>query len=140
MPSRAIFRENLPNGGRGSGCALKKGGGHTIALRTIALRATGHHIRSFISSTLANRYQVINCIGFQPTVMTSVVISLKDLKSCPLIVSGVVSSTQCQPLVSRCLSALQASAYLCLIYLICASICFLGLKSLYHSDRICPRP
>jgi hypothetical protein len=56
MPSRAIFRENLPNGGRGSAGALKKGGGHTIAFRTIALSAASHHIRSFISATLADRY------------------------------------------------------------------------------------
>jgi hypothetical protein len=140
VPSRAIFRENLPNGGRGSGCALKKGGGHTISLRTIALSATGDHIRSFISSTLADRYQMINCSGFKPAVMASVVISLQHLESCLLIIGGVVASAQCQPLVSKCSSALQASAYLCLIYLICALICFLGLRVPYHLERICPKP
>jgi len=39
MPSRAIFRENLPNGGRGSAGALKKGRGHTIALTAVAFDA-----------------------------------------------------------------------------------------------------
>jgi len=102
MPSRAIFRENLPNGGRGSGSALKKGGGHTISLRTIALSATSHHIRSFISSTLADRYQVINCSGFKPAIVASIVISLEHLKSCLLIIAGVIASAQCQPLVSKC--------------------------------------
>ena len=86
MLDRSIFRENLPNGGRGSGSALKKGRGHTIALRTIALRAASHHIRSFISSTLADRYQVINCIGFLTAVMAGIVIALQDLQSSSLVI------------------------------------------------------
>ncbi len=47
-----------------SSCNTKKGRGHPIALRTIALSAASNHIRSFISSTFAYRYQVINCIRF----------------------------------------------------------------------------
>ena len=40
MPSRAIFRENLPDGGRGCPVALKKARGHTIALTAVAFNAS----------------------------------------------------------------------------------------------------
>jgi hypothetical protein len=74
MNGRAIFRENLPNGGRGSACAHKKGGGHTIALTTIAFDTSCNHIGSFISSTFADGYQMIDCVGFLAAVMAGEVI------------------------------------------------------------------
>jgi hypothetical protein len=59
----------------------KKRGGHPIALRTVALSAASNHIRSFISATLTYRYQVINCIGFKPAVVASIVIALQYLQA-----------------------------------------------------------
>jgi len=76
MLDRSIFRENLPNGGRGFPCALKKGRGHTIALTTITFDASCHHIRRFICATFANGYQVIHSIGLLSAVMASEVIAL----------------------------------------------------------------
>jgi len=52
MLGRAIFRENLPNGGRGCSVTLKKGRGHTIALTAVAFNAGSDHICSLISPTL----------------------------------------------------------------------------------------
>ena len=75
MLGRAIFRENLPDGGRGFGCALKKGRGHTIALTAITFDTSSDHIRSFISSTFADGYQVIDCVGFLSAIMASEVIA-----------------------------------------------------------------
>ena len=76
MNGRPIFRENLPNGGRGFPCALKKGGGHTIALTAVTFNASCNHIRSFICAAFANGYQVIHSIGFLSAVMASEVIAL----------------------------------------------------------------
>ena len=76
MLDRSIFRENLPNGGRGFPCALKKGGGHTIALTTITFNASCNHISGFICAALADGYQVIHSIGFLSAVMASEVIAL----------------------------------------------------------------
>jgi len=90
------------SGGRGSGCALKKGGGHTIALRTIALSASCNAVRFIVGPVLANGYQMVNSVGFQPTIVASVIISFKHLLPNSLIIGCVVSLvTQCQPLVSR---------------------------------------
>ena len=76
MHSRAIFRENLPDGGRGFPCALKKGGGHTIALTAVTFDASCDHISGFICAALADGYQVIHSIGLLSAVMASEVIAL----------------------------------------------------------------
>jgi hypothetical protein len=75
MLGRAIFRENLPNGGRGFGSALKKGRGHTIALTAVAFDTSSNHIGRFICATFTYRYQVIDCVGFLSAVMTSEIIA-----------------------------------------------------------------
>ena len=75
MSGRSIFRENLPNGGRGCRCAHKKAGGHTISLTTIARITSCNHIGSFICAAFADRYNVIDGSGFLSAVMTSVVIA-----------------------------------------------------------------
>jgi hypothetical protein len=76
MFGRAIFRENLPDGGRGFPSALKKGRGHTIALTAVAFDTSCNHIGRFICAAFANGYQVIDCISFLTAVMTSKVIAL----------------------------------------------------------------
>jgi hypothetical protein len=75
MHSRAIFRENLPDGGRGFPCALKKGGGHTISLTTITFNTSCNHIGRFICAALTDGYQVIHSIGLLSAVMASEVIA-----------------------------------------------------------------
>ena len=76
MPSRSIFRENLPNGGRGCSVTLKKGRGHTIAFTAVAFNAGSDHICSLISSTFAYWYQMIHSIGFLAAVMAGEVVPL----------------------------------------------------------------
>jgi len=47
----------------------------TFALTAVAFDTSCNHIGSFISSTFANGYQVIDCVGFLSAVMTSEVIA-----------------------------------------------------------------
>lgn len=101
MHSRAIFRENLPDGGRGSACAHKKRGGHTIALTAVAFDTSCDHIGSFICAALTYWYHVIYCVGFLAAVMASVVIAFQYFFTDSLIVGRVIALTQCQPLVSK---------------------------------------
>jgi hypothetical protein len=61
------------------------------------LSAASHHIRSFISATFAYWYQVVNCIGFKATVMTSAVIALQYFKPYALIVGAVISALNASP-------------------------------------------
>jgi hypothetical protein len=76
VPRRAIFRENLPNGGRGFPTAVKKGGGYAVALTTVAFDAGCNHIGGFICAPLADGYQVIHCVGLLSAVMASEIIAL----------------------------------------------------------------
>jgi len=76
MLGRAIFRENLPDGGRGFPCALKKGRGHSIALTRVTFDASRNHIGRFICAAFADGDKVIDCVRFLPAVMTSEVIAL----------------------------------------------------------------
>jgi hypothetical protein len=76
MLGRAIFRENLPEGGRGFPGALKKPGGYAVSLTTIAFDTSCNHISGFISTTFRDGYQVIHSISLLPAVMASEVIAL----------------------------------------------------------------
>jgi hypothetical protein len=76
VPRRAIFRENLPNGGRGFPGELKKAGGYAVALTAVAFDTSSDHIGSFISTTFRDGYQVIHSISLLPAVMASEVIAL----------------------------------------------------------------
>jgi hypothetical protein len=76
MLGRAIFRENLADGGRGFPNALKKGRGHTIALTRVTFDASRNHIGRFICTAFADRDEMIDCVGFLSAIMTSEVIAL----------------------------------------------------------------
>jgi hypothetical protein len=76
MLGRAIFRENLPNGGRGFPNAVKKGRGHTIALTAVTFNASCNHISRFICAAFRYWNKMVDCVGFLSAVMTGEVIAL----------------------------------------------------------------
>jgi hypothetical protein len=61
------------------------------------LSAASDHIACLISSTLADRYQVINCIGFLPAIVAGIVIALQYFKPYALIVGAVISALNASP-------------------------------------------